>query len=341
MRPRLVRSGAHRAAGVRRGGRRHRRLQLGLRPVPLPGARGLVRRRPGGRRARRRVPRDGRGAARHGPPGRARRGVQPHRRSPVRARSRCSTRSCRATTSGSTRWAASRPRRAARTSRPSTRPRRSSWSTRSCTWARDYKVDGFRFDLMGHHSKANMLAIAGRARRSHARRRTASTARRSTSTARAGTSARSPTTPCSSRRRQGNLGGTGIGTFSDRLRDAVHGGSPVDSGSTFRQGYGTGLGTDPNGDPINGTTDQALADLRTQTDLVKLGLAGNLRAFELTAADGSVKRGDELSTTARRPATPTSPTRSSPTSTRTTTRRCTTCRCSSCRPTRRWPTACA
>ena len=27
------------------------------------------------------------------------------------------------------------------------------------TWARDYKVDGFRFDLMGHHSKANMLAV--------------------------------------------------------------------------------------------------------------------------------------------------------------------------------------
>ena len=27
------------------------------------------------------------------------------------------------------------------------------------TWAREYKVDGFRFDLMGHHSKANMLAV--------------------------------------------------------------------------------------------------------------------------------------------------------------------------------------
>ena len=27
------------------------------------------------------------------------------------------------------------------------------------TWAREYKVDGFRFDLMGHHSTANMLAV--------------------------------------------------------------------------------------------------------------------------------------------------------------------------------------
>ena len=57
---------------------------------------------------------------------------------------------------------------------------------------------------------------------------TASTARRSTSTARAGTSARSPTTPASCRPRQGQLAGTGIGTFNDRLRDAVRGGGPFD-----------------------------------------------------------------------------------------------------------------
>ncbi len=27
------------------------------------------------------------------------------------------------------------------------------------TWAKDYRVDGFRFDLMGHHSKQNMLDV--------------------------------------------------------------------------------------------------------------------------------------------------------------------------------------
>ena len=27
------------------------------------------------------------------------------------------------------------------------------------TWAKQYKVDGFRFDLMGHHTKANMLKL--------------------------------------------------------------------------------------------------------------------------------------------------------------------------------------
>src|SRR4029079_17844785 len=93
---------------------------------------------------------------------------------------------------------------------------------------------------------------------------------------------------------QGQLGGTGIGTFNDRLRDAVHGGSPVDGTSTFQQGFGTGLGTDPNGRP--GTPSQAdqLADLGHQTDLVKLGLAGNLRGYELTDAAGETVRGDEL-----------------------------------------------
>ena len=38
------------------------------------------------------------------------------------------------------------------------------------TWAKYYKVDGFRFDIMGHHPKANLLAVAPRTRRPHARK---------------------------------------------------------------------------------------------------------------------------------------------------------------------------
>ena len=73
---------------------------------------------------------------------------------------------------------------------------------------------------------------------------------RSTSTARAGTSARSRTTRSSSQATQGQLGGTGIGTFSDRLRDAVRGGGPFDE-DPRKQGFGSGEATDPNGAPIN------------------------------------------------------------------------------------------
>jgi pullulanase-type alpha-1,6-glucosidase len=161
------------------------------------------------------------------------------------------------------------------------------------TWARDYKVDGFRFDLMGHHSKENLLAVRNAL--------DALTVKKDGVNGKAiylygegwnfGEVANDALFEQAS---QGNLGGTGIGTFSDRLRDAVHGGSPVDGTSTLRQGYGTGLGTDPNGNPINGTPEQALADLGHETDLVKLGLAGNLRDYTLTDHTGAVKAGDGL-----------------------------------------------
>ena len=39
------------------------------------------------------------------------------------------------------------------------------------TWAKAYKVDGFRFDLMGHHMKDNMLAVRAALRRADPRKR--------------------------------------------------------------------------------------------------------------------------------------------------------------------------
>ncbi|WP_279072717.1 pullulanase-type alpha-1,6-glucosidase, partial [Microbacterium lacticum] len=160
-------------------------------------------------------------------------------------------------------------------------------------WAKEYKVDGFRFDLMGHHSKDNMLAIRA-ALDELTLKKDGVDGKKVYLYGEGWNFGEVQDDALFVQARQGNLGGTGIGTFSDRLRDAVHGGSPVDAGSTFRQGYGTGLATDPNGDPINGTPEQALADLGHQTDLVKLGLAGNLADFALTTADGSVKKGAEL-----------------------------------------------
>ncbi|MFC8680383.1 pullulanase-type alpha-1,6-glucosidase [Microbacterium ureisolvens] len=160
------------------------------------------------------------------------------------------------------------------------------------TWARDYKVDGFRFDLMGHHSKDNMLAIRA--------------ALDELKLGKDGVDGESiylygegwnfgevADNRLFEQATQGQLGGTGIGTFSDRLRDAVHGGSPVASDSKFFQGFGTGLATDPNGREDSAPGDP-FADLAHKTDLVKLGLAGNLRDFSFTASDGTVTAGDEL-----------------------------------------------
>lgn len=158
------------------------------------------------------------------------------------------------------------------------------------TWARDYKVDGFRFDLMGHHSKDNMLAIRA--------------ALDELTLKKDGVDGESvylygegwnfgevANNALFEQATQGQLSGTGIGTFNDRLRDGVHGGSPVAGDSIFEQGFGTGLETDPNGQTITRT---GLRDLGQQTDLVKLGLAGNLRDFTFTASDGTIKSGTQI-----------------------------------------------
>ena len=46
---------------------------------------------------------------------------------------------------------------------------------------------------------------------------------------------------------QGQLDGTGIGAFNDRLRDAVHGGGPFDEDHRVLQGFGSGAFSDLNG----------------------------------------------------------------------------------------------
>ncbi|MFC7598129.1 pullulanase-type alpha-1,6-glucosidase [Terrabacter sp. GCM10028922] len=142
------------------------------------------------------------------------------------------------------------------------------------SWARNYKVDGFRFDLMGHHSKANMLAVRA--------------ALDALTPENDGVDGRSvylygegwnfgevADNKLFVQATQGQLGGTGIGTFSDRLRDGVRGGGPFDE-DPRRQGFGSGEATDPNGAAVNA---DAVTRLASDTDLVQLGLAGNLRTF--------------------------------------------------------------
>ncbi|WP_243075433.1 pullulanase-type alpha-1,6-glucosidase [Microbacterium sp. SS28] len=158
------------------------------------------------------------------------------------------------------------------------------------TWARDYKVDGFRFDLMGHHSKQNMLAI--RAALDELTLKKDGVDGKAIYLYGEGWNFGEVTNNALfEQATQGQLGGTGIGTFNDRLRDGVHGGSPVRE-STYEQGFGTGLGTDPNG--RSGTAEEQLATLGDMTDLVKIGLTGNLRDFEFTSADGTVRSGAEI-----------------------------------------------
>ena len=166
------------------------------------------------------------------------------------------------------------------------------------TWATEYKVDGFRFDLMGHHPKSTVLAVRAALDRLTLRKdgvdgkaiylygegwnfgEVADNARFVQAS-------------------QLNMAGTGIGTFSDRLRDAVRGGGPFDEDPRM-QGFGSGLYTDPNGAAVNGAPAEQLARLQHSEDLVKLGLAGNLAT---TRSPGRAAR----SSPARRSTTTASP----------------------------------
>ncbi len=160
------------------------------------------------------------------------------------------------------------------------------------TWAKAYKVDGFRFDLMGHHPKANMLAVRA--------------ALDELTVARDGVDGRKillygegwnfgevANDARFVQATQANMAGTGIGTFNDRLRDAVRGGGPFDA-NPRQQGFASGLFTDPNGDPVNGSTADQRARLLHQHDLIKVGLTGNLRSYRFTASSGERVTGAEV-----------------------------------------------
>ena len=90
-----------------------------------------------------------------------------------------------------------------------------------------------------------------------------------------------------------NMAGTGIGTFNDRLRDAVRGGSPFDDGQSLldNQGYINGLWYDSNG----GLSESAaLSELLLSADQIRVGLAGNLASYEFVDRNGNVVTGAEV-----------------------------------------------
>ncbi|MFA0079657.1 pullulanase-type alpha-1,6-glucosidase [Vibrio artabrorum] len=156
-------------------------------------------------------------------------------------------------------------------------------------WADDYKVDGFRFDLMGHQPKDVMVEALAEVRKIDKNTlfygegwdfgEVANNAR-------------------FDQANQINMAGTEIGTFSDRLRDAVRGGSPFDGGVDsegnhplrFNQGFGNAAianeETKVDQDSINGR-------LHNQ-DLVRLGMAGNLAEYVLIDYKGDTKLGKNV-----------------------------------------------
>ena len=159
-------------------------------------------------------------------------------------------------------------------------------------WARWYRVDGFRFDLMGHHPRAVMERV--RAALDELTLEADGVDGRSVYLYGEGWNfGEVAGNALFVQATQGQLDGTGIGAFNDRLRDAVHGGGAFDPDHRVFQGFGTGLLTQPSGLDHRSWNDQS-ADLAHRTDLVRLGLAGNLKDYVMTISDGSVRRGIDL-----------------------------------------------
>jgi pullulanase len=157
-------------------------------------------------------------------------------------------------------------------------------------WAKAYKVDGFRFDIMGFHLKSNMLKVRA--------------ALDALTRAKDGVDGRSiylygeawnfgvmANNGRGENAIQVNMAGTGIGSFSDRIRDAVRGGGPFSPRRD--QGFATGLFVEPNG-TFGGSTADAKAELFRLTDLIRLGLAGNLSNYEIVDGSGVRRPGREV-----------------------------------------------
>ncbi len=157
-------------------------------------------------------------------------------------------------------------------------------------WATVYKVDGFRFDLMGHHMVDDMIAVRealdGLTMEEHGVDgrsiyvygegwdfgEVAGNARGRNAT-------------------QLDVGGLGIGTFNDRLRDAVRGGNPF--GGYLEQGFATGLYTIPNEHENRSESLQRL-NLFRFADQTRVGLAGNLADYVLIDGQGNEVRGRDI-----------------------------------------------
>jgi pullulanase-type alpha-1,6-glucosidase len=169
-------------------------------------------------------------------------------------------------------------------------------------WYVDYKVDSFRFDLMGLHFKENMLNIQ------KALGPDVFIFGEGWAMGELNGDVRSQSTA-----RQQNMAGTGIGTFNDRFRDAARGGGPMDCGvRLLQQSPINGLFFDDNGrggllqekgfgasctnrdSYVDAPLDVKKQSLLNLQDRLRLGLAGTLSEYSLVNNAGKKVLGRQM-----------------------------------------------
>ena len=158
--------------------------------------------------------------------------------------------------------------------------------------ATEYKIDGFRFDIMSFHFLYNMQ---------HIKQALAALTPEKDGIDGSkiylygegfnfGDTDNNQIGPNAS---QVNLYGFGIGTFNDRIRDGIRGGSPFTDERV--QGFATGLFTDSSDyTNANPPTPSPQAQLGQYSDWILVGLTGNLRDYTFTDSTGATVTGAEV-----------------------------------------------
>lgn len=163
-------------------------------------------------------------------------------------------------------------------------------------WARDYKVAGFRFDLMGHHTIDNLKHI--RQALDQLNLDTDGIDGKSILLYGEGWKFGSLDAIRPDLAMNQVFGpGLGVGMFNDRLRDSARGGN-YEHSTRSDQGFATGLYTDPNYSPFNRDTppeaEAQKALLLNYADNIRIGLAGGLKNYRLENASGQLVSGREI-----------------------------------------------
>lgn len=140
-------------------------------------------------------------------------------------------------------------------------------------WARQYHIDSFRFDLMAHQPRAVMESLQ--------QQLLSKTGRQIQLLGEGWNFGEVADGARFVQASQRSLNGSGIATFNDRLRDAVRGGGSGQSGPALTENKGY----------INGASGAVQS---AQAELLRAGLAGSIRDYVLTNADGKRRRLDEL-----------------------------------------------
>ena len=155
--------------------------------------------------------------------------------------------------------------------------------------AREYKIDGFRFDIMNFHFTYNMQHIQ-EALRALTPQKDGVDGSKIYIYGEGWNFGDTRNNKIGPEAGQMNLYGFGIGTFNDRIRDGIRGGNPF--ADERAQGFATGLFTDSSeftnqNPPHLGQKGQLLH----YSDWILIGLTGNLRDYSFVDSTGATVTG--------------------------------------------------